>query len=822
MQALRYQIATNESVTRWKTTSCRKEPFSAPYATFDAPVNTGEAYVQIVYPVRTAFLATHDLSAVTRYEGSYEHITFPFENNRIDFSGFLHTPHILSVNAITWIDVDEGRYPFDIYTCGGIKVWVDGKPTITFAPYTRNIPGTTRLELDLAKGVHQIEVYADDLAERDVFFYFEFRYVGETPIQGVLQSELDPQEILEKERFLRSCSFEHEVYEEGKVELRFDGTILKEPLELTFAASGDGGPWKGADHFTVQPGQGSLVVADCASSSVGAYHVDLGCQLGGHPVQRRLFLSLSPAKLMKVPTRLGVKKRKEFALDFICGSGEEHITRAMAILQRKGKMTEDALRFIHNSLGKIQRKEDCSDFVIVPLLWSIQDQRGMYDEALYQEAVRTILDFRYWIDEPGNDVMWYFSENHAFLFHAAQYLAGHLFPDRTFTASGRTGKEQEALGRKRLLSWFKQFETYHYAEWNSATYLPVDLIGLFTLFEKAPDAEIRRKACDALDYTFSVIKDNSFGGVMIGSCGRCYEKTLKARCQVEPCFLHYVAYDEGYVTSRNRAVALFSLSSYVPPTTNEQLEDGEYLELTSGQGEQRVDTYLFKTNSYATGCAQNFKPFTHGHQQHVQDVSFGRRKNRQFYVNHPGERAFSGENRPSYWAGNGTIPKCVQYRSLTLMLFDIDPGELVHAIHAYTPLPDYDASAEDGNYLFLESDESYVGVWFSQGYQRTTSGANRDKEVISQGLRHGVVIRCGDAAEFGSFVSFITFVKQQAIQFDPNALTLRVTDQNIGTLEEGRDYQKLDGSSYDTTYPRHTEKHRGTITPWRGRHASAV
>jgi hypothetical protein len=163
-------------------------------------------------------------------------------------------------------------------------------------------------------------------------------------------------------------------------------------------------------------------------------------------VQRRLFLSLSPAKLMKVPTRLGVKKRKEFALDFICGSGEEHITRAMAILQRKGKMTEDALRFIHNSLGKIQRKEDCSDFVIVPLLWSIQDQRSMYDEALYQEAVRTILDFRYWIDEPGNDVMWYFSENHAFLFHAAQYLAGHLFPDRTFTASGRTGKGAGGVG----------------------------------------------------------------------------------------------------------------------------------------------------------------------------------------------------------------------------------------------------------------------------------------------------------------------------------------------------------------------------------------
>ena len=40
-----------------------------------------------------------------------------------------------------------------------------------------------------------------------------------------------------------------------------------------------------------------------------------------------------------------------------------------------------------------------------------------------------ILGYRYWMDEPGNDVQWYFSENHALLFHTAAYLAGHLLPD---------------------------------------------------------------------------------------------------------------------------------------------------------------------------------------------------------------------------------------------------------------------------------------------------------------------------------------------------------------------------------------------------------
>ncbi len=28
-----------------------------------------------------------------------------------------------------------------------------------------------------------------------------------------------------------------------------------------------------------------------------------------------------------------------------------------------------------------------------------------------------ILNFRYWMDEPGDDVMWFYSENHALMFH---------------------------------------------------------------------------------------------------------------------------------------------------------------------------------------------------------------------------------------------------------------------------------------------------------------------------------------------------------------------------------------------------------------------
>ena len=76
---------------------------------------------------------------------------------------------------------------------------------------------------------------------------------------------------------------------------------------------------------------------------------------------------------------------------------------------------------------------------------------------------------------------------------------------------------------------------------------------------------------------------------------------------------------------------------------------------------------------------------------HLMNVVFGKERPAIFYVNHPGERVFSGENRPSYWAGNGTMPWIERYCNVTVMLFAIDPDELVHYIHAYTPVYEYEA-----------------------------------------------------------------------------------------------------------------------------------
>ena len=111
---------------------------------------------------------------------------------------------------------------------------------------------------------------------------------------------------------------------------------------------------------------------------------------------------------------------------------------------------------------------DCADFALVPLLWTRIAYGERLSDALRARIDAATLDFRYWMDEPGNDVQWYFSENHALLFHTAAYLAGSFFADSTFTRSGRSGREQADAGRTRVLAWLDHFEQCEMAEWNSA------------------------------------------------------------------------------------------------------------------------------------------------------------------------------------------------------------------------------------------------------------------------------------------------------------------------------------------------------------------
>lgn len=789
MQEFKYSIGYNESINRWWVTDVTKEVYESPYETFEGDVNLGEAYVQIIYPVRKEFLKENKIEQVSYYQGDCSHVYFPFENNRVDFTTFIHTPHYFYINAKTYILVEEaGMYPFELYTCGGIKIWVNKKQVECFTPYTRNIPGKKLIQLPLEKGLNEIAVYADELAERDVFFYFEIRYKGEKSIDGVIRMNSDAEEVKETEEFLKSIYLPKDLFVDGKLILRLNDTSRTKRRKITI--SGDMNFAKlnnvklgDAFETIVDPGTSEIYLGDITNYNVGVFRIFVTCDVGEFAISRDLVMGIMPTDFVKKHPAPSISDRKQQALDFICDYGETVVNRTMVILEQKNEMTDTAYACLENSLKKIEAKEDCADFYFSPMLMLISKYRKYISDDLYERIRKSILNFRFWFDEPGNDVMWWFSENHALLFHIGQYLAGHMYTDEEFVVSGKKGLEQYQIGKERVEKWFDIFERYGFAEWNSATYIPVDLIGFFILYIMAPDEEIKNRAKAALDFTFKIMTYNSFAGIMSSSYGRAYEDTLKARQLVEPNFLSWISYGEGYMTSGSRAVSLFCLSDYNPPSYNNEikLEDREWMSVELDQGINKVKTYYYRTKDYFMACVRRFKPFVHGHQQHLMNIALGDR-GVQFFINHPGERPFSGGNRPSYWAGNGTIPYIEQYKNLMVIIYKIDPEELVHYIHGYTPLYDYDEYEIRRNWFFVCVGDSYLGAYFSNGVQIVSEGANTGKEIISKGLNHGLVIKCGSKDEIGSFSVFKECLSTMNIQYDGNE-RVKVEDPQYGTLE---------------------------------------
>lgn len=788
MPKLTYALPSNGSVNRWWISPQYWRPYESPAKTFDAPVNLEENYVQIVYPIRESFLSSNNLANILYHPGPWETIYFPFENNKVEFSTFCHTPRHLWIYAKTILEVPQaGTYPFDVYTCGGLKIWINGEHAHTYAPYTRNIAGCIRLEFNLKAGDNEILVYADELAERDVFFYFELRYKGDHGLRGTLPIEGDPEEILEVESFLQKCYFERDSFQEGDLLLHYDKNTLHKPRTVSLEYESD---LSKSEHPEDPPTSGIIARADrnmvsfgpIDSYKIGMFRVQIVCKAGGFSIKRALMLGILPKKKTSFIAGSTLAERKKQALNFIVHHGEMVVNRTLVLLETRRHLDDLGAQCLNTSLEMIRNKADCADFYLAPLLLLMKRYPDLLDSDLLSQLKQHVLAFRYWIDEPGNDVMWYFSENHAFLFHTSQYLGGSFFPDETFVVSQRTGSEQMAIGKRRLEEWFRIFFQNGFAEWNSATYIPIDLIGFFVLYEIAPDESIREMARKALDFTFKIIKYNSFNGVMSSSYGRAYENTLKAREQVETTFIEWVAWGTGQVNERSRAVSLFCLSSYEPPAyhTETSLAPGEWMEVELDQGISRVKTYNFRTHDYSLACVRRFRPFVHGHQQHLMNLALGKNAT-QFYLNHPGERPFSGENRPSYWAGNGTNPLIEQYRNVQLIRYSINPEDLVHYIHAYCPLYSFDEYRIHGNWFFAKKDQGFFGCWFSNGFAITESGANTRKEIISQGLQHWILLKAGNDTQWSDFNTFVDNFHKISPQHSHDHL--EYSDPEFGTVQ---------------------------------------
>lgn len=720
---------------------------------------------------------------------------FPFGSDRVDLSGFWFRPTRIGAWAKTWLEAETaGEVTLRFTTCGGSIVQVNGAEVAWTASYQRNLESPIDITVALQPGLNEVLVWFDDLAERDIRYFFQLDYLTGIALKVALPAPIAAARVSEMETLLDGVSFEHAAYSEGDIRLIFpkaasaafdihcrvlgDFISLDEPVTLS---------------ATLHQGERVARIADAAALPADFRNFVITLVSGDFEISRTLGVEICHAHAQQqVPATL--EARIAEALHTVATQGEYSSVKALARLAC-GMADEETHAMLEGVLPSILDCHDCADFTLVPLLWC----RFAWAEAIAPETREkidiAILNFRYWMDEPGNDVQWYFSENHALLFHTAAYLAGSFLPQSHFIRANRSGSEQAAAGKQRVLDWLSHFEGCEMAEWNSAPYFPVDLKGLTALAALAPDAEIAARSRRAIQRLIEQIARSCHQGMLTASQGRSYEHTLRAGRSLELAAIARLLWGKGNYGCRFHALPQLALllrdhGLIIDPALADVAvwQKPNALEWCFAQGANRIARlYHYKTRHAAMGSIAGYRWGEWGYQETPLHLRLGAVPEAQVWINHPGETIHGGFGRPSYWGGCGTLPRVQQYRGLALLHFAAHEGQPDFS-HAWLAQEAFSDVRIDGDRIALRSGDGMALLFGNQPFDVVDSGPTRQCEVRLQGRKTTWLVRLNDDPTSPSLEAFAARFATLALQEEENA-TLRVVDPVYGEvrfLSDGR------------------------------------
>ncbi|MCQ0970065.1 hypothetical protein MLD63_06445 [Paracoccus sp. TK19116] len=748
-------LSPGQALRFWTVSAISEERFD----TLDQPLHgemdpfffltKDQNFIPHEYPCRTEFAARYrDREPAPWGDATQARNWLPFGQDFLDLSGFWFRPTRIAAHATGGVIAAEpGRARLRLVTCGGAVMRINGAQVAWCAPYIRNYATAMEFEAELVAGENRIEVFFDDLAERDTRFFIRLDWLEGPEVQAALPFPGIPGETVRHvESMLDQVHFDRPAYAGGAVSLVWP-IAPQADADLSIRVEGDFMSHERMDRRLALPaGSERLVLGQAEDFPADFRHFHVTLTTQGFTATRTLGVEIAhPAG----PAPTESRARQDEALRAVAEKAEPDTVCALARLAC-GLPADDMILRV---LPTIEECWDCADFALVPLLWS----RMRFADGLAPDTLpridETILAYRYWMDEPGNDVQWYFSENHALLFHTAAYLAGHLLPDATFRRSGRSGVDQSAVGRDRVRAWLDHFEEAEMAEFNSAPYFPIDLKGLCALFALAPDADIRDRAGCGIARLVEIVANSAHQGVLTAAQGRSYEHTLRAGATLELSAIARMLWGAGSYGARFHCVPQLALclrdhGLALPDLRARAVwdhDDGQEWCFTQGEG-RFAHLYHWKTRGTAMGSTARYRWGEWGYQETLIHARIGTDPQAQVWINHPGELIQSGYGRPSYWGGSASIPRVQQYRGLAIVVFDgVAPQP--DLTHAWFPASVFDdwlledataAAAQAGSGLLISA---------ATPLTRVMSGPSAGCELRQSGRDGSWIIRLADGID---------------------------------------------------------------------------
>ena len=183
---------------------------------------------------------------------------------------------------------------------------------------------------------------------------------------------------------------------------------------------------------------------------------------------------------------------------------------------------------IYDFCDFVDKREDCNDFRMISLQRMYIQFSNLLPKEVKERIKTSVLNFRYWMTEDGNDNMCYWSENHQLLFATIEYIGALLFPNDTFTNDNKLGKDKLGYAEKRIHHWYAQRFNTGFIEWHSHVYYAEDLAALMHLIDFSQNDSMIKKATIITDILFLDIAMHSYKGNFALTHGRSYENQKKS------------------------------------------------------------------------------------------------------------------------------------------------------------------------------------------------------------------------------------------------------------------------------------------------------
>ncbi|MCF0238538.1 MAG: hypothetical protein HUK24_08050, partial [Sphaerochaetaceae bacterium] len=380
--------------TTWITSENFEEPFIAPMVELHLPeYRTGVTPLRDLYhkyqvsQIKRQFLDSGRFFKSTYpSDVSYDNIVLDSNATMIDFSGFWFYPTELTVYSKLYIESEEDAViPLTIICNGSVIAYVNGKEAFSVLSEALNYDTVKDVGIVVKKGSNELVIAINELCERNTMIRFGLCNKSDKTIITSIPSCINEEELEGIRKFIDTLDM---IQTEGN--LSFTCASLSLPLQLAISDENNN-----KQVLNINKGDYSFLCKDSFNGHILIASITYGGALFRKGFYR--FEKENPVKTIGATE----KQRKEHYIYELIKLRKSSPALFIAGLTRGLNLYDVCEKSIKDSVNRIIKRADCSDFRLTEIIWMYCLGQDILSKELLDQFKACMLGYRYWFTEKG-------------------------------------------------------------------------------------------------------------------------------------------------------------------------------------------------------------------------------------------------------------------------------------------------------------------------------------------------------------------------------------------------------------------------------------